>query len=155
MGRPPLPKAEIKADLIGVRVKPDEAKKIAHAARQSKETPAEYMRQATRERLENPPEWVKSKWTPQELHNQKVWVSFDYVGGAHVERIATILARGNPNGEISVTLALDDYWASHLGIRTFMPLPQEFVDNIKEMPNPGNAKFTLFAPTKSALGNSV
>jgi hypothetical protein len=131
IGRPPLPKNQIKADLIGVRVKPNEAKKIAEFADKNDETPAEIMRQATEDYLRRPPLWVRSKWKASQLHDKRIRFVTNLTGGTY-EVTGDIFARERANGEISIKVVLlDTRDPMNVPIITYH-LPQRIVDTIIE-----------------------
>jgi hypothetical protein len=46
MGRPPLPKKEFRGEVFGVRLRPDEAREVQTAIRESKQTKPDWLRDA-------------------------------------------------------------------------------------------------------------
>jgi len=46
MGRPPLPKKEYRGEVFGVRLKPDEAREVNQAIRESGQTKPDWLRNA-------------------------------------------------------------------------------------------------------------
>jgi surface antigen len=144
MGRPPLPDGQIKTDLIGVRLKPDKAKKIADVAKDAAETPAEVMRQATDEYMKNAPVWVTTQWPVSALHCKKITFLLT-IQGTQQEVTGELHARERPDGKKSVNICIFIYTGTNQGMQTTIRLSQREVDKIKPADPSEGADFILSA----------
>src|SRR5260370_26626293 len=110
MGRPPLPKGQSKDAQIGVRLKPGQSKELHQLASKAGQTRAELVRDAAISQIQNPPIWVKSKGTQEELDSHLIEFSLSAPAGRG-EGIDELKVRQNPRAEIPVDIFATDHHA--------------------------------------------
>lgn len=132
LGRPALPKKQVKTQLVGVRVSPTESKELIHKADAEDETPAEFMREAARNR---PISYVvKAKWPVSELNDKKILAIVVDRTGREVHLPGRIAARDRSDkqkGAISINLTVFVNSGNSL-CGSMTPLPQDLVDCIEK-----------------------
>lgn len=142
MGRPKLPKGEAKGAQVGVRFKPEDEKLVDKASADSRQTKADYVRNAAIADAKKRPVWVRSKWTMKELDGKTVEFSLIAPGEQH-KGTGKFLVRQNPDGKLSIEICatLRATLAEVTEIR--YNLHQLVADLLKVHPDPNKAQFLL------------
>lgn len=141
MGRPPLPKGESKDTQIAVRLQREQSEEFARLAAKAKQTSAESLRDAVDLQIQNPPIWVKSRWTKEELDEQLI--AFRLVAPTRIaEGVGEMSVRQNPKGEIAVDIFVTEH-QGYKGVVTRYWLAQQAVDKIELNPDDKQVKFKL------------
>lgn len=142
MGRPPFPKGQAKDVQIGVRLTPGEDNAIQKAIAESGQTKAEWMRTAAVAEAQAKTIWVKSKWSMEDLDDQKVVFRLT-APRLEVKGVGKFLVRRNPRGELAINICVITEATPHQITEVRYYIGQAAADKIERHPEPSVAAFRL------------
>lgn len=144
LGRPPLPEGAAKDIQIGVRLEPSLMQSVSSNIADSRtdETNAQWVREAAKLQIQNPPIWVDSTWKAKELEGQSIDFTL-ILPNRRMSGIGELRVRENRLGKIAVDIFVCGHNSPTQGIVTRIWLAQEAVNLIKLNDQNQDAKFYL------------
>jgi hypothetical protein len=143
MGRPKLPKEEIKGILIGARFSPQEAKDVEGALRQSFQSKSKLVREAVMKAAHSPPVWLKTKWQRDDLQNKRAEFFLPIAGGGQIHGFGKFAIKTSPKGLLSFEIFCDVEVAPNAWTQHRIQLHRQTVEAIQLHPDQNVAQFLL------------